>query len=67
MARPKKLYKREGPRTNPNLKVHEQTWRDFQAWCISHKLVPSDLIEEYMALTVATDSPLLADAARTEA
>lgn len=68
MARPKKLYKREGPRTNPNLKVHEQTWRDFQAWCTTRKIVPSDLIEDFMAQAVATDGPLLADdTANTEA
>lgn len=67
MARPKKLYKREGPRANPNLKVHEQTWRDFQSWCKKRGITPSDLIEEYMALTVTTDSPLLTDAAHTEA
>jgi hypothetical protein len=58
MARPKRTYKRAGERTNPNVKVHEETWRAFQVWCSKRRIIPSDLIEDYMAATVTEDRPL---------
>jgi len=62
-GRPTKQRKRPGARHTLLMKVHEQTWLDYKAWCVRRGIIPSALLEEYMAQTVATDRPLLTDPA----
>lgn len=55
MARPPKTYKRAGERHPLQVRVHKDTWIAFESWCKRHGMIPSDLIEEFMADTVAAD------------
>lgn len=66
-GRPPKQYPRPGPRKNPNYWINEVVVNDFQQWCRSQAIMPSELIEELMvALMQGTLSTNLSNPASNQ-